>query len=215
EGTIWTGSYLDGFVRLDMNRRTSGLVPLPSDNKLEHQVFPGKYAGPGGELLFGGYRGIYVLQNGVVRLLNLKESVEAFVFDRENDRYYAAGTSIFIIDRNLEHKTGEIKVPGSVSDGVGLSSLKITPDGSIWVSGKRGIACMESDGLVRKVYDLQFPCVCLETDAENTLWAGTGNGIFRYDTDRDTFIRVMQEVVSGAVNSLVPLPGQRLAVVTD
>lgn len=215
KGAIWTGSYLDGFVRLDMSRRTSGLVPLPSDNKLEHQIFPGKFAGPGGELLFGGYRGIYVLKNGVVRLLNLKESVEAFVFDKQNDRYYAAGTSIFIIDRNLEHKTGEIKVPESVSDGVGLSSIKITPDGRIWVSGKRGIARMESDGLVRKVYDLQFPCVCLETDAENTLWAGTGNGIFRYDTDRDTFIRVMQEVVSGAVNSLVPLPGQRLAVVTD
>lgn len=215
KGIVWIGSYLDGFVRLDMTRGTSGLVPLPSANKLEHQVFPGKYAGPGGELIFGGYRGIYVLNDGKPRLLHLNESVEAFAFDKANDRYFAAGTRIFIIDKKLDKKTGEIKIPESVSDGVGLSSIKITPDGSIWVSGKRGIACVRPDGLVRRVYDLQFPCVCLETDAENTLWAGTGNGIFRYDAGRDSFIRVVKEVVSGTVNSLVPLPGKRLAVVTD
>ena len=215
KGIIWIGSYLDGFVRLDMSRGTSVLVPLPSDNILEHQVFPGKYAGPDGELIFGGYRGLYILKNRVPRILYLKESVEAVVFDRKNNCFYAAGTNILVIDKKLKNKTGEIAVPVSVNDGVGLSSIKLLSDGNICVSGKRGIAIIRPDGFIKKVYDLAFPCVCLETDENGTLWAGTGNGIFRYDAGSDTFVRVIQDVISGAVNSLVSLPGKRLAVITD
>jgi hypothetical protein len=215
KGVIWTGSYLDGFVRLDMDKGTTALIPLPSGNILEHQVFPGKHAGPGGELIFGGYRGLYVLKNSRPSCLYLGESVEAVAFDPGKRCYYAAGVNILVIDESLGKKIGEIPVPEAVSDGVGLSSVKILSDGGIWVSGKRGIACLMPDGRIKKVYDLKFPCICLETDSKGTLWAGTGNGIFRYDETRDTFLRAVEEVVSGSINSLVPLPENRLAVVTD
>lgn len=213
-GMIWIGSYLDGFVQMDLKNATSRLVRLPSGNVNEHQVFPGKQTGAGGELIFGGYRGLYILQNGKPDFLDLGESVEAVAFDAVTNCYYAAGVNILVIDKDLKKKTGEIPVPTTVNDGVGLSSVKLS-GGDLLASGKRGIVRLHPNGLVRKIYSLEFPCICLETDANGALWAGTGNGIFRYDSIRDTFFRAIQEVVDGAVNSLVALPENRLAVVTD
>jgi hypothetical protein len=213
-GMIWIGSYLDGFVQMDLKNATLRLVRLPSGNVNEHQVFPGKQTGVGGELIFGGYRGLYILQGDTPDFLDLGESVEAVAFDAVNGCYYAAGVNLFIIDKNLEKKTGEIAVPLSVNDGVGLSSVKVS-GGEILASGKRGIVRLQSNGSIKRVYSLEFPCVCLETDANGTLWAGTGNGIFRYNESQDTFLRAMKEVVDGAVNCLVALPDNRLAVITD
>ena len=111
-GMIWIGSYLDGFVQMDLKNATLRLVRLPSGNVNEHQVFPGKQTGVGGELIFGGYRGLYILQGDTPDFLDLGESVEAVAFDAVNGCYYAAGVNLFIIDKNLEKKqTACLKKP--------------------------------------------------------------------------------------------------------
>ncbi len=214
-GAVWIGSYLDGVLRVAPGCGGVTLFPLPEKNQILHQIFPGKLRGPDGALLFGGYRGFYFLRKDRPVLFRLGESIEALAWNARRGQYLAAGNNIYCIDRTLQSVLQTIQLPLALTNGDGLSALDAAPDGTIWAGGRGGVAHIRSDGGVRKFFQAVAPCIGLLTDANGIRWAGCGLGLFRYDPDADGFLPVLSKVIRSTVNSMVLLPGNRLAVVTD
>ncbi|MBL7795704.1 MAG: histidine kinase [Saprospiraceae bacterium] len=216
-GEVWVASHLDGFLHLAPGREALGHVPLPASRSAaaEQQVFPGKLRGPDGTLLFGGYKGFYFLKNGKAALFPLGESIEALAWDARRGSFLAGGQNVYVVDRALRTVSATIPLPPALTAGDGITALDAASDGSLWAAGNGGIARLRPDGSQQKRYAEVAPAISLLPDARGLYWAGGCNGLFRYDARRDTFRRVLPKVIADAVNSLVLLPGDTLAVVTN
>lgn len=216
-GDVWVASHLDGFLHLAPGREALGHVPLPASRSAaaEQQVFPGKLRGPDGTLLFGGYKGFYFLKNGRAALFPLGESIEALAWDARRGSYLAGGQNVYVVDRALRTVSATIPLPPTLTDGDGITALDAASDGSLWAAGNGGIARLRPDGSLQKHYAEVAPAISLLPDARGVYWAGGDDGLFRHDARRDTFRRVLPQIIADAVNSLVLLPGDTLAVVTN
>lgn len=215
KGNVWISSLGEGFIRVDSAPHINRYFPLPGSNQREHQVFPGKLRGVDGTLLFGAYKGFYYLRNAKPVLFRLGESVEAIAWDAQHSQYLVAGSKIFLIDSLLKNVCGTILLPRELTLGDGLSTLATSSNGSIWAGGRGGIGHIKANRTFQKIHRFTGPCIGLLTDERSVLWAGCGDGLFWYNTARDTFIRVLPEVIKSAVNSITLLPASTLAIATD
>lgn len=213
-GSLWIGSNKDGIVQLLPGNSHTILHPMPTDDNI-HQIFPGKLSGPGGAMLFGGYKGFYHLKKGQPVLFNLNEPVEALSWDVHRQCYWVAGTSLYGIDPRFERVVQTLSLPSKVTLGAGLSDLEVAGDGSIWVAGRGGILHLGPDGTEKQFYGVPGRSNCLWIDVAGMLWIGSQKGLFFLDQGSDQFVAAAGYLTNNPVNNLVPLPDHYLAVVTD
>lgn len=214
QGSLWIGSYRDGLLQLSPGNGAVRRYPLP-ENEAEHQIFPGKLRGPGGNLLFGGYKGFYQLQDGKPVLFRLNESIEALCWDAVHRRYLVAGKQIYCIAPSLDKVLQTLPLPHKFSLGEGLSDLDIAADGSIWATGRGGILHLDAEGQEKTFYPAPGRSNCLLMDAVGTLWIGSQKGLFYLDPGSNQFLQTSDYLIRQPVNNLVQLPDHHLAVVTD
>ncbi len=214
---VWIGSLHDGFFQLSPVSGVVDHIALPSVTKVtdDQQVFPGKLRGPDGTLLFGGYKGFYAIKKNKRSFFPLGQAIEALAWDERRGNYLVAGLKVYIVDSSLRTVIDTLLLPQELTLSDGLSALMAWPDGSFWAAGNGGVAHLSANGRLQKLYKPTAPGISLLTDASGRLWVGSGSGLFRYDARADTMVSVLPEVIAAPVNSLVLLPGDTLAVVTD
>ncbi|MCC7466363.1 MAG: histidine kinase, partial [Saprospiraceae bacterium] len=214
QGNCWIASHLNGLFCVQ-GQKTIRHFPLPADH-LTHQLFPGKLVGPEGALIFGGYKGVYRLQNGALDFFFLGEPVEALCYDASRKCYWVAGSRIYAVEQSLAGIRHTISLPPDIAKtDLGLSGLALAPDGQLWAAGYHGIARLTPDGQILFRDTQSGPGNCLLFDQNGNLWLGTQKGLFRYDTAIGRFVKATEFLFNNPVNNLVLLPRQQLAVITD
>jgi hypothetical protein len=210
-GNIWVGSYQEGVYCFSPDGRTQQLYGFPRDGKEDHQIFPGVFRGPDGTLWFGGYRGVYHIADQQLRLRRFNEPIEAICWFPARQCYLVGGSRVYALGREGQL----LSTFAQLGPDTEINALLTDAQNQVWVATNHGLYLFDATGKSLPIFQKNSNCKCLYEDAAGTIWTTCGNKLFAYDTQHHALRERAHFFNASAINNLVGLPQQRLALITD
>lgn len=211
QGNIWVGSYQEGVYCFSPDGRTQQLYGFPRDGMGDHQIFPGAFRGPNGTLWFGGYKGVYHIADQQLRFRRFNEPIEAICWFPARQCYLMGGSRVYALGREGQL----LSTFAQLGPNTEVNALLTDAQNQVWVATNHGLFVFDATGKLLATFEQNSNCKCLYEDAAGTIWTTCGNKLFAYDRQHHALREHAHFFNASAINNLVGLPQQRLALITD
>lgn len=171
----------------------------------------------------GSIRGFYFLKDGKAALENfyLDNAVEAFGYDKLNEKFFAGGNKVYTIDTKMSSVEDSLEIPQELLFDTGITDIESLDGHNLWVATNFGIFYKDQRTGKEKIFQNtleNLPCqgAISFAKAENgSLWVGATCGLLRYESEKDIFIKILPDLINTRVNQIQQIPGKQLACVTN
>jgi hypothetical protein len=172
---------------------------------------------------FGSIRGFYFLREGKEVLENfyLDNAVEAFGYDKLNQKFIVGGNKVYIIDKKMSSILDSIEIPQELLFDTGITDIESIDGQNLWVATNFGIFYKDQRTGKEKIFQNalnNLPCqgaISFAKNEKESLWVGATCGLLRYESKKDVFIKILPDLINTRVNQIQQIPGEQLACVTN